>query len=281
MASNVRIKGLLASARSLQGKAVTVIDFTAFIGRLATVSGETILPFFRTSLLVDNKSASHDFDPVTEADRAAEAVMRRIIKYHFPQHGIVGEEFGNEHEDAEYVWVLDPIDGTKSFIAGFPIWGTLIALLHKGTPVFGMMHQPYIGERFSGDSGSAHYHGPSGERRLAVRRCASLAEATSYTTSPLLMNAADRAAFARVEQAVRLTRYGGDCYSYCMLAAGHLDLVVETELKSYDIAALIPIITGAGGIVTTWEGGPAQGGGRIIAAGDARVHEAALKLLNS
>jgi myo-inositol-1(or 4)-monophosphatase len=259
---------------------VTVIDFTAFIGRLATVSGETILPFFRTSLLVDNKSASHDFDPVTEADRAAEAVMRRIIKYHFPQHGIVGEEFGNEHEDAEYVWVLDPIDGTKSFIAGFPIWGTLIALLHKGTPVFGMMHQPYIGERFSGDSGSAHYDGPSGERRLAVRRCASLAEATSYTTSPLLMNAADRAAFARVEQAVRLTRYGGDCYSYCMLAAGHLDLVVETELKSYDIAALIPIITGAGGIVTTWEGGPAQGGGRIIAAGDARVHEAALKLLN-
>jgi histidinol phosphatase-like enzyme (inositol monophosphatase family) len=259
---------------------VTVIDFTAFIGRLATVSGETILPFFRTSLSIDNKSASQDFDPVTEADRAAEAVMRRIIKYHFPQHGIVGEEFGNEHEDAEYVWVLDPIDGTKSFIAGFPIWGTLIALLHKGTPVFGMMHQPYIGERFSGDSGSAHYQGHGGDRRLTVRRCASLKEATSYTTSPQLMNAADREAFGRVEQAVRLTRYGGDCYSYCMLAAGHLDLVVETELKPYDIAALIPIITGAGGIVTTWEGRPAQGGGRIIAAGDPRVHEATLKLLN-
>ena len=129
--------------------AVTVIDFTAFIGRLATSSGETILPFFRTSLSIDNKSAS-DFDPVTEADRAAEAVMRRLIKANFPQHGIVGEEFGNEREDADYVWVLDPIDGTKSFIAGFPIWGTLIALLHKGTPVFGMMHQPYIGERFSG-----------------------------------------------------------------------------------------------------------------------------------
>jgi len=260
---------------------VTVIDFTAFIGRLATASGETILPFFRTSLSIDNKSTSQDFDPVTEADRAAEAVMRRLIKASFPQHGIVGEEFGNEREDAEYVWVLDPIDGTKSFIAGFPLWGTLIALLHKGTPVFGMMHQPFIGERFSGDSGSAHYHGPSGERKLAVRRCATLKEATSYTTSPLLMNAADRAAFARVEDAVRLTRYGGDCYSYCMLAAGHLDLVIETELKAYDIAALIPIITGAGGIVTTWEGKPAQGGGRIIAAGDPRVHEAALKLLNS
>ena len=260
---------------------MTVIDFTAFIGRLATSSGETILPFFRTSLSIDNKSASKDFDPVTEADRAAEAVMRRLIKYHFPQHGIVGEEFGNEREDAEYVWVLDPIDGTKSFIGGFPIWGTLIALLHKGAPVFGMMHQPYIGERFSGDNGSAQYSGPSGERKLTVRRCASLKEATSYTTSPLLMNAADRAAFGRVENAVRLTRYGGDCYSYCMLAAGLLDLVVETELKPYDIAALIPIITGAGGVVTTWDGRPAQNGGRIIAAGDPRVHEAAMRILNS
>jgi len=259
---------------------VTVIDFTAFIGRLATSSGETILPFFRTSLGIDNKSIGVDFDPVTEADRAAEAVMRRLIKANFPQHGIVGEEFGNERADAEYVWVLDPIDGTKSFISGFPIWGTLIALLLQGTPVFGMMHQPFIGERFYGDSGSAHYQGPSGERKLAVRRCPSLKEATAFTTSPLLMNAADRASFARIEEAVRLTRYGGDCYSYCMLAAGHLDLVVETELKPYDIAALIPIVTGAGGVVTTWDGKPAQGGGRIIAAGDPRVHEAAIKLLN-
>jgi myo-inositol-1(or 4)-monophosphatase len=260
---------------------VTVIDFTAFIGRLATASGETILPFFRTSLSIDNKSgAPHDFDPVTEADRAAEAVMRRLIKANFPQHGIVGEEFGSEREDAEYVWVLDPIDGTKSFISGFPIWGTLIALLHKGTPVFGMMHQPFIGERFSGDSGSAHYSGSAGDRRLSVRRCGSLRDATMFTTSPLLMNPPDRAAFARVEQAVRLTRYGGDCYSYCMLAAGHLDLVIETELKPYDIAALIPIITGAGGVVTTWDGKPAQSGGRIVAAGDPRVHDAAIKLLN-
>ena len=259
---------------------MTVIDFKAFIGRLATASGETILPFFRTSLSIDNKSVAQDFDPVTEADRAAEAVMRRLIKANFPQHGIVGEEFGNEREDADYVWVLDPIDGTKSFIAGFPIWGTLIGLLHRGTPVFGMMHQPYIGERFLGDSGSASYAGPTGERRLNVRRCASLKEATSFTTSPLLMNAGDRAQFAKVEAEVKLTRYGGDCYSYCMLAAGHLDLVVETELKPYDITALIPIITGAGGVVTTWDGKPAQNGGRIVAAGDPRVHEAAMKLLN-
>ena len=260
---------------------MTVIDFEAFIGRLATASGEVILPFFRTSLSIDNKSAVHEFDPVTEADRAAEAVMRRLIKANFPQHGIVGEEFGSEHEDAEYVWVLDPIDGTKSFIAGFPTWGTLIALMHRGTPVFGMMHQTFIGERFSGDNGSAFYSGSAGKRRLAARRCASLQDATLFTTSPLLMNAADRASFGRVEQAVRLTRYGGDCYSYCMLAAGHLDLVIETELKPYDIAALIPIITGAGGAVTTWEGSPAPSGGRIVAAGDKRVHEAALKLLNT
>ncbi len=178
---------------------MTVIDFSAFIGRLATASGETILPFFRTSLSIDDKSKTKDFDPVTEADRAAEAVMRRLIKASFPQHGIVGEEFGNEREDADYVWVLDPIDGTKSFIGGFPIWGTLIALLHKGAPVYGMMHQPFIGERFSGDNGSATYKGPSGERRLQVRRCASLSEATSYTTSPLLMNERDRAIFSRIE----------------------------------------------------------------------------------
>ncbi|WP_315835468.1 histidinol-phosphatase [Bradyrhizobium prioriisuperbiae] len=259
---------------------MTVIDFTAFLDRLASASGETILPFFRTSLGIENKNAGHDLDPVTEADRAAEAVMRRLIKANFPQHGIVGEEFGDERADAEYVWVLDPIDGTKSFISGLPIWGTLIALMRHGVPAFGMMHQPYIGERFTGDGGAATYTGPSGKRKLAVRRCASLADATLFTTSPRLMNASDRALFESVEATTRLSRYGGDCYAYCMLAAGHLDLVVETELKSYDIAALIPIITGAGGIVTTWDGKPAQSGGRIVAAGDRRVHDAALKLLN-
>ena len=260
---------------------MTVIDFVAFIERLATSSGETILPFFRTSLGIDNKQAGSGFDPVTEADRAAEAAMRKLISTHFPQHGIVGEEFGNERADAEYVWVLDPIDGTKSFIGGFPVWGTLIALLHNGVPAFGMMHQPYIRERFSGDNGGARYRGPNGERQLAVRRCPSLSEATLYTTSPLLMNEAQRALFGSVERQVRLSRYGGDCYAYCMLAAGHVDLVIESGLKSYDIAALVPIVTGAGGIVTTWDGKPAHNGGNIIAAGDPRVHEAAMKLLNA
>jgi myo-inositol-1(or 4)-monophosphatase len=205
--------------------------------------------------------------------------MRRMINASFPQHGIVGEEFGNEREDADYVWVLDPIDGTKSFISGFPIWGTLIALMHRGLPVYGMMHQPYVGERFTGDNGSATYRGAGGQRNLSVRRCENLSDATLFTTSPLLMNEADRAAFTRVQDEVRLARFGGDCYSYCMLAAGHVDLVIETELKPYDIAALIPIIAGAGGVITTWDGKPAQHGGRIVAAGDPRVHEQALKVL--
>ena len=258
---------------------MTVIDFTAFIGRLATSSGETILPFFRTSLSIDNKSNSHDFDPVTEADRAAEAVMRRLIKSNFPQHGIVGEEFGSEREDAEYVWVLDPIDGTKSFIAGFPIWGTLIALLHKGTPVFGMMHQPYVGERFYGDNGSAQYRGPSGERKLAVRRCASLKEATSFTTSPKLMNAADRAAFGRIEDSVQLSRYGGDCYSYCMLAFGQIDLIIEGSLQPYDIVPIMPIIAGAGGVTSNAHGASAQNGGVIVTAANPALHAQALALM--
>jgi myo-inositol-1(or 4)-monophosphatase len=142
-----------------------------------------------------------------------------------------------------------------------------------------MMHQPFIGERFTGDRLAARYRGPAGDRALLVRPCRNLAEAMLYTTSPRLMNAADRASFAIVEEAVRLSRYGGDCYSYCMLAAGHVDLLIETELKPHDVAALIPIVAGAGGIITTWEGGAPEAGGRIIAAGDRRVHEAALAML--
>jgi myo-inositol-1(or 4)-monophosphatase len=265
---------------TLKEPSVTVIDFAAFIEKLATASGETILPFFRTSLGIENKKAGREFDPVTEADRAAEAAMRRLISTSFPQHGIVGEEFGEERPNAEYVWVLDPIDGTKAFIGGFPVWGTLIALLHHGQPAFGMMHQPFIGERFTGDNGAARYRGPAGERKLNVRRCESLSEATLYTTTPQMFSETQRPLFNAVEERVRLSRYGGDCYAYCMLAAGHADLVVEAGLKSYDIAALVPIVTGAGGVVTTWDGKPAHNGGNIVAAGDPRVHEAAMKLLN-
>jgi myo-inositol-1(or 4)-monophosphatase len=259
---------------------MTAIDFSAFVDELASVSGETILPFFRTALSIQDKGRSGGFDPVTAADHAAENAMRALIRRTFPDHGIIGEEFGKDRADAEYVWVLDPIDGTKSFICGMPAWGTLIALLRSGQPVFGMMNQPFTRERFSGDGGRAHYRGPNGERDLRVRACPDLASAVLFTTSPLLMNAHDRETFDRVEKVVRLSRYGGDCYAYCMLAAGHVDLVIETELKPYDVLPLVPIIAGAGGIITTWEGGVPHAGGRIIAAGDKRVHAAALEMLS-
>jgi len=258
---------------------MTAVDFAGFVNDVADAAGDALRPFFRTSLSIEDKSHGRGFDPVTAADRAAESAMRALIHKHFPTHGVVGEEFPDERADAEYVWVLDPIDGTKSFISGMPAWGTLIGLLRSGDPVYGMMHQPFIRERFFGDGKSARYRGPAGERMLATRPCAEVRDAMVYTTSPRLMNDADRKAFGRVEEAAKLSRYGGDCYAYCMVAAGHIDLVIETEIKPHDIAALIPIITGAGGVVTTWEGERADRGGRILAAGDKRVHAEAMKLL--
>jgi len=258
---------------------MTAVDLKAFLDELATVSGEAILPYFRTSLSVEDKSRGGAFDPVTAADRAAESAMRVMISANFPDHGIIGEEFGAERPDADYVWVLDPIDGTKSFISGMPAWGTLIALTHQGAPVLGLVHQPFVGERFSGDGASARYRGPAGERALLVRPCETLAQVVLYTTSPRLMKTDDRRRFERVEEMVRLSRYGGDCYAYCMLAAGHVDLIIETELKPHDVIPLVPIIAGAGGIITTWEGGSPAAGGRIIAAGDKRVHAAAMAAL--
>ncbi len=259
---------------------MTAIDFTAFVDRLAAAASDAVLPFFRTSLSVENKSrGGAGFDPVTAADRAGEQAMRALIRANFPEHGIVGEEFGNERTDAEYVWVLDPIDGTKSFISGMPAWGTLIALMREGEPVYGMMHQPFTREHFTGDGGAASYRGPAGARALHVRPCVSLGEAVLMTTSPLLMDEEERTAFQRVEKAARLSRYGGDCYAYCMVAAGHVDLIVEAGLKPYDVAALIPIVSGAGGVITTWDGEPAKNGGRIVAAGDKRIHAQAIALL--
>jgi myo-inositol-1(or 4)-monophosphatase len=260
---------------------MTAVDFTKFVDELASVAGEAILPFFRTTLTIDDKSRGTGFDPVTAADRAAEAAMRTLIRETFPAHGIIGEEYGSERADAEYVWLLDPIDGTKSFICGMPAWGTLIGLMRLGQPVFGMMHQPFTRERFTGDGATAHYRGPAGDRVLRSRNCRDIGDAILQTTSPRLMNETDRAAFERVENNVRLSRYGGDCYAYCMLAAGFVDLVIETELKPHDVAALIPIIEGAGGIITTWENAPAAGGGRIVAAGDSWVHAVAMDMLRA
>jgi histidinol phosphatase-like enzyme (inositol monophosphatase family) len=263
---------------------MTAVDLTAFIEKLADLAGQTILPFFRTAIGAEDKSGGSVFDPVTEADRAAEVAMRRLIRETFGHHGIIGEEFGSEREDAEYVWVLDPIDGTKSFISGFPTWGTLIGLVHRGRPIYGAMAQPFTREYFFGDGQIATWRGPGRDhaltqRRLYVRACAQLSRATLLTTSPLLYPPADLARFRRVEQQVRLSRYGYDCYAFAMLAAGHVDCVMEAGVKGYDIAPLIPIIEGAGGIVTTWTGESAASGGNVIAAGDKRLHEAVLALL--
>ena len=261
------------------GAFMSAVDFGAFVADLATQSGRAILPFFRAHHALEDKSAGGVFDPVTEADRAGETIMRHLIKRQFPAHGVLGEEFGNENTDAEYVWVLDPIDGTRAFISGIPVWGTLIGLTRAGTPVYGMMHQPFTGERFWGDGGEARYEGPGGAKILRTRQVSTLATATLMTTSPALFKGAEALAYARVESQVRLARYGCDCYAYCMLAAGHVDLVIESGLKPYDIVALIPIIEGAGGVVTSWEGGSAAGGGRVIAAANKALHQAALARL--
>jgi histidinol phosphatase-like enzyme (inositol monophosphatase family) len=260
---------------------MTAVDFASFVESLATHSGDAILPFFRTSLAALDKSTNGAFDPVTEADRAGEVAMRRLINANFPSHGIIGEEFGAERREAEYVWVLDPIDGTKAFICGLPIWGTLIGLTHHGRPVYGMLNQPFSRERFSGDGRAARYEGPAGRRTLRVRGCESVSEAVISTTHPGMMAPADRQRYDRLEARAKLSRYGGDCYAYAMLAAGHIDLVVESGLNPYDIVAIIPIVEGAGGLITSWSGGDASGGGSIIAASDKRVHEEALAILNS
>ena len=260
---------------------MSAVDFAAFVDDLATVSGTAILPFFRTAIAASDKNRGGAFDPVTEADRAGEAAMRQMIKRAFPSHGIIGEEYGDEGQDREFVWVLDPIDGTKAFISGLPLWGTLIGLKRNGVPCYGMMHQPFTRERFFGDGGSAIWRGPQkAEKPLRTRPCATLADATLSATTPRMFAGEALAAFERVESQVRLTRFGCDCYAYCMLAAGHIDLVIEAGLKPYDIVALVPIVEGAGGVVTSWTGGPPAMGGSVIAAGDKRIHAAALKLLN-
>ena len=263
---------------------MTAVDFAGFVEKLGDAASEAILPFFRTTLGAEDKNSGGPFDPVTEADRAAEVAMRRMIERTFPAHGIVGEEFGSVRADADYVWVLDPIDGTKSFISGLPTWGVLIGLMVKGRPTYGTMIQPFTGERFVGDGGSSTWHGlgprkTPERRRLATRRCDSLAAATVMTTSPLLYADDKLAALRRLEAGARLVRYGCDCYAFAMLAAGHVDCVVESGLKPYDIVALVPIIEGAGGVVTTWDGGSPAAGGDVIAAGDRRLHKLAMERL--
>jgi len=255
-------------------------SLTAFADRLADAASDSIMPYFRASMDIENKR-SGAFDPVTAADRDAETAMRRLIVAEYPDHGIVGEEYGAEREGADFVWVLDPIDGTRAFITGLPVWGTLIGLLHQGRPILGMMVQPFTGERYAGNGAHAWYTGPGGARSITTRSCESLGEAVLFTTSPYLFSDDEARAYRRVEQSVRLARYGCDCYAYCMVGSGHADLVIEAGLQSYDVVGLIPIIEGAGGCFTSWSDGPAAAGGQIVASGDPRLHETVLERLNA
>ncbi len=265
---------------------MSAVDFAAFVDRLGDAATETILPFFRTAIGTEDKNKGGRYDPVTEADRAAEVAMRRMIERQFPDHGIIGEEFGVKNADAEYVWVLDPIDGTKAFISGLPTWGVLIGLLHQGRPCYGMMVQPFTQERFVGDGTKAQWRGTGlglsrGIRRLTTRKCPTLKEATLMTTSPLLYAENKLEALRRLEAEARLTRYGVDCYAFAMLAAGHVDCVVESSVQPYDVVALIPVVEGAGGIMTSWDGGDASKGGDVVACGDRRLHEEVLARLGA
>lgn len=251
-----------------------------FFRQIAAAAATETLPRFRRFGDVVNK-VEGGFDPVTEADRQAEQAIRALIKAEHPGHGILGEEFGAENATSDHVWVVDPIDGTRSYISGIPLWGTLVGLTHKGDAVAGMMAQPFVGELFYATGGEAWYEGPAGSQRLAARTTTSLAEATLCTTTPALFRGDRREAYDRLEKAVRLPRYGTDCYAYAMLAAGNVDLVVEVGLQSYDVVALIPIIEAAGGVITEWSGGPAEDGGAIVAAATPELHAAAIEVLHA
>jgi len=244
-----------------------------FAEQLADAAGAAIRPYFRARFDIETKA---DASPVTVADRAAEAAMRQLIATRFPKHGVIGEEYGDDRPDAEFVWVLDPIDGTRSFVAGRPIFGTLIGLMHAGRPAIGVIDQPIIGDRWIGDGRSAQFNG----RACRVAAPKPLAAARIGTTSPQAFEANDFARFERVRRAALDTLYGGDCYNYGLVACGQLDMVVEASLKLHDWAALVPVITGAGGIATGWDGAPgADALGRIVAASSPALHAEALALL--
>jgi myo-inositol-1(or 4)-monophosphatase len=257
-----------------------IAEIIPFAQRLADCAAAVTTPYFRSHLSIVNKAGENNFDPVTIADREAEAAMRALIRETYPSHAVLGEEEGHskmEGSDGTDMWVLDPIDGTRSFISGFPTWGTLIAFNRAGKPLVGIMDQPFTGERYLGHPGGAFL----GERKLRVRPCDSLGDATLFATTPdMFATPGERRAFAALESAVKLRRFGGDCYAYCMLAMGFVDLVVEASMGPYDIQALIPIVEGAGGIVTDWQGKDAANGGQILAAGNAALHAQAMAVLN-
>lgn len=257
----------------------TLIEFA---GTLADAAGAAILPHFRAHGTIDNKKNDGKFDPVTIADRDAEQAIRTLISETYPGHGILGEEFGPVESRNGLTWCIDPIDGTRAFIMGVPQWGVLIGLHDGAAPVLGVMDQPFTGERFIGSRLGAQVTRNGVSTQLRTRACAVLADAVLTTTHPgAFGKKSEHDAYLRVAAQTRMHRYGGDCYSYAMLAHGLIDLVIETALQPWDIQALIPIVQAAGGVITNWRGGPADHGGQVIAAGDARLHALALELLQA
>jgi inositol-phosphate phosphatase/L-galactose 1-phosphate phosphatase/histidinol-phosphatase len=251
-------------------------DFIDLANRLADASRPILRSYYRRKLDVETKS---DASPVTQADREAEAAIRALIGATFPHHGIFGEEFGKERADAEYVWVLDPLDGTRAFVTGRPTFGTLISLTRDGAPLLGLIDMPVLGDRWIGAVG---YPTTLNGERVSVRACPSLAEAYLSASIPLMFDTPEkRQKFDAVQAKVRSTTFGGDCYQYGMVATGFLDIVIECSLVEYDYLALTPIIEGAGGRITDWHGnGLTMGSGdRVVATGDARAHDEALAIL--
>ncbi len=243
-------------------------------------AGRLALGFFRRPLAVENKLGDGAFDPVTEADRGVEALIRARLGAAWPDSPIMGEEEGFTPGSSEWSWIIDPIDGTRAFISGVPAWGVLLGLLRDGRPVGGIMRQPYLGETFVGRPSGAFLLRPGSELRLRTSGRTELAEAILYCTHPEMFGAAaERRAFARVAGAVRMSRFGGDCYSYCLLAHGLVDLVIEGSLQAYDIVPLIPIVEAAGGIVTDLDGEPPLQGGTVVAAANRALHARALAIM--
>ena len=254
-------------------------ELLAFAHRLADASGAAIMPHYRTGIAARDKSDGGRFDPVTAADRAAEQAIRSLIASVYPSHGVIGEEFGSENTEAEFVWVLDPIDGTKSFITGIPLWGTLIGLLRRGEPLLGLSDHPFLKERFWGDGHSATGSSSSRTWPLASRKPVRLSDAAVFVGSSVTDNPALFGRLRSLTPRVRMVRFGSDCYDTCMLAEGHIDAVLQTGLDIYDIAATVPIVSGAGGIVTGLDGGPAIRSNTILTSGDPDLHAELLPLL--
>jgi len=255
-------------------------ELTRFALSLAEASAKAILPYFRRNTPIEVKQGPI-WDPVTEGDKAGERAIRELIEERFPDHGILGEEYGAKPGRSGFTWILDPIDGTRSFVCGMPTWATLIGLSFEGRPVVGVMDQPFVGDRFYGNPGGAWLDHRSHTQPIRTRTGVRLAQATAGTTTPERFRlAGQETAFAGLYKSVKLMRYGGDAYFYSVMAAGHLDLALDPDLQSYDIAALIPIVEGAGGVVGSWDGGiPAQGG-NIIAAGSRALLDEALAVMS-